>query len=67
MTQYPFDERIRKYGYEDVIFGKTLCREHIAIDHIHNPVTIDEYESNVQFVDQKPPKGCRPYVISEMK
>jgi glycosyltransferase involved in cell wall biosynthesis len=52
MTQYPFDERIRKYGYEDVMFGKTLCREHIAIGHIHNPVTIDEYESNVQFVDK---------------
>ena len=38
MLQYPFDERFRHYGYEDVLLGKTLQRHHIPMLHIDNPL-----------------------------
>lgn len=47
---YPFDERIRRYGYEDVMFGKMLCNGGIHIIHIDNPVGLAKFESNEVFV-----------------
>ena len=31
LLQYPFDERFRHYGYEDVLLGKTLHQHHVPI------------------------------------
>ena len=46
MLQYPFDERFRRYGYEDVFWGKTLRQAGIAIEHLDNPVGFCTFESN---------------------
>lgn len=50
MTRFPFDERFRHYGYEDVLWGKTLRDNGIAIEHINNPVTFSDFESNQHFL-----------------
>ena len=58
MRSYPFDERFRYYGYEDVLFGKTLRAAHIAITHIDNPTGFCTFESNPIFV-AKTEEGLR--------
>ena len=58
MLQYPFDERFRHYGYEDVLLGKTLRQHHIPILHIDNPVGMDTFETNAAFV-AKTEEGLR--------
>lgn len=50
MLSYPFDERFRHYGYEDVMLGKTLHRHHVPITHIDNPIGFHRFESNSDFV-----------------
>ena len=50
MLTHPFDERFRHYGYEDVLFGKQLRADHIAITHIDNPMGFSTFESNPDFV-----------------
>ncbi|MCI6160379.1 MAG: glycosyltransferase [Prevotellaceae bacterium] len=47
---HPFEENVRHYGYEDVIFGKELCENNIGITHINNPVLIDDFECNADFL-----------------
>ena len=37
MRNRSFDERFTRYGYEDVLFGKSLAEAHIPITHIDNP------------------------------
>ncbi|MDE5949125.1 MAG: glycosyltransferase [Prevotella sp.] len=49
---YPFDERFRFYGYEDVLFGKRLKEERCTIRHIDNPVVIGEMEPNGIFLEK---------------
>lgn len=46
----PFDERFKKYGYEDVLWGKALRQHHVDIMHINNPIVLDDFESNAAFV-----------------
>ena len=46
----PFDERIRRYGYEDVLFGKELKSKNINILHIDNPVVFSTFEDNDDFL-----------------
>lgn len=58
MTRFPFDERFRHYGYEDVLWGKTLQGNGIAIKHIDNPVTFTDFETNEHFV-HKTEEGLR--------
>ena len=58
MLQHPFDERLRHYGYEDVLLGKTLHRNHIPITHIDNPLGFCTFEPNVDFV-AKTEEGLR--------
>lgn len=48
----PFDERIKNYGYEDVLLGKRLKENNIAIQHIDNPLIIDNYESNNNYLEK---------------
>ena len=52
MMDHPFDENFIQYGYEDVLFGKSLAMDHIAITHIDNPITLDFFESNSEFLDK---------------
>ena len=58
MRSHPFDERFRYYGYEDVLFGKQLRADHIAITHIDNPMGFCTFESNPDFV-AKTEEGLR--------
>ena len=46
----PFDERFTRSGYEDVLFGKTLKQQQIAVTHIDNPVMMTEFEGNADYV-----------------
>ena len=48
--QYPLDERFRKYGYEDVFYGKQLQRAGIEISHIDNPTTFNIFEEDDAFI-----------------
>ena len=58
MLKYPFDERFRHYGYEDVLLGKTLRRHRVAIRHIDNPLGFSTFETNADFV-AKTEEGLR--------
>lgn len=58
VLRHPFDENFRRYGYEDVLFGKTLTDSGYAIKHIDNPVLLDDFEPNGVFVD-KTEEACR--------
>ena len=50
MLAYPFDERFRYYGYEDVFFGRVLQDAGIPIEHIDNPTLFDRFETNADFL-----------------
>lgn len=50
LLDHPFDERFRRYGYEDVMWGKTLAQHGIPILHTDNPILIDDYETNPDFI-----------------
>ncbi|HEY9551599.1 MAG TPA: glycosyltransferase family 2 protein [Prevotella sp.] len=52
MQSYPFDNRIRRYGYEDVLFGKKLHDEAIQIAHIDNPLGFGLFENNADFLSK---------------
>lgn len=52
MMEHSFDENFVQYGYEDVLFGKSLAMDHVAITHIDNPITLDFFESNSEFLDK---------------
>lgn len=54
----PFDESFKGYGYEDVLFGKSLADKGYRISHIDNPVVLDDYEDNGRFV-LKTEEACR--------
>lgn len=48
----PFDEAFRRYGYEDVLFGKSLVEHGHEIVHIDNPILLDDYEPNDVYMDK---------------
>lgn len=58
LIDHPFDERFRYYGYEDVLWGKTLREHHIDIVHIDNPLSFCHYEDNEHFIS-KTEEGLR--------
>lgn len=45
-----FDERISRYGYEDVLFGKRLWEEGIRVRHIDAPVCWDKFDTSEAFI-----------------
>ena len=47
-----FDERFKKSGYEDVLFGKQLKQSAIPVLHIDNPVTMTEFETNPDYINK---------------
>ena len=63
MTEHSFDENFVQYGYEDVLFGKSLAMDHIAITHIDNPITLDFFESNSEFLDKTEQSLCTLYTF----
>ena len=58
MMESPFDLRFRHYGYEDVLFGMQLEKQHIPIYHINNPLSFEFFEDNDQFLS-KTEEGLR--------
>jgi glycosyltransferase involved in cell wall biosynthesis len=58
MLAHPFDQRFRHYGYEDVLFGKQLQLDGIAITHIDNPMSFERFETNAGFIS-KTEEGLR--------
>lgn len=52
MVSNPLDERFHRYGYEDVLWGKTLKAAGIRIMHIDNPVGFNHFESNTRFLEK---------------
>lgn len=52
MLQYPLDERFHHYGYEDVLWGKTLKNNNICITHINNPLSFEKFENNKNFTSK---------------
>lgn len=52
MLAHPFDERFLLYGYEDVLFGKTLKQHGIGIEHIDNSMMLADLEKNEVFVEK---------------
>ncbi len=45
-----FDERITKYGYEDVLLALQLKNKNIPISHIDNPELKQDFESNSDYL-----------------
>lgn len=45
-----FDERFKKSGYEDVLFGKHLKQKGIPVKHIDNPVVMRTFETNPDYM-----------------
>lgn len=52
MLKHPFDERFRRSGYEDVLFGKQLRLGKIAITHIDNPLLMTDFEENPAYMEK---------------
>ena len=52
MLRHPLDERFTRYGYEDVLFGKTLKEAGVNIFHIDNPLGFNHFESNKRFMEK---------------
>lgn len=64
MRRYPLDSRFTQYGYEDVLWGKTLCRAGIKIRHIGNPLVFGTFEDNASFI-RKTEEGMATLVMFE--
>ncbi len=52
LLAHPLDERITRYGYEDVALGKALEHDGIVVGHIDAPVAYYDYESNDSFLSK---------------
>lgn len=49
---HPFDESWKEYGYEDVLFCKTMKDAGIRIVHAGAPVTFTHWESNLSYMNK---------------
>lgn len=47
-----FDERFKKSGYEDVMFGKQLHKNGYKVAHIDNPLIMTDFEDNPAYVNK---------------
>ena len=52
MLRCPFDERFKKSGYEDVMFGKQLMSQGIVVNHIDNPIVLTSFEDNKSYIEK---------------
>ena len=49
---YPFDERFKRYGFEDVLLGKELQKHNVCIAQIYNPLLFDHFETNESYMEK---------------
>ena len=49
---YPFDERFKRYGFEDVLLGKKLQEHNVRIAQINNPLLFDHFETNDSYMEK---------------
>ena len=49
---YPFDERFKRYGFEDVLLGKRLQEHNVRIAQINNPLLFDHFETNDSYMEK---------------
>ena len=49
---YPFDERFKRYGFEDVLLGKRLQEHNVCIAQINNPLLFDHFETNDSYMEK---------------
>jgi hypothetical protein len=52
MLQYPFEERLNQYGYEDLLWAKILEKNGIKIFHIDNPVLHGKLDNAKNYVEK---------------
>lgn len=52
LQRVPYDERVKGYGYEDVLLGKALQVAGIPILHMDNPVAYTSFESNGAYINK---------------
>jgi len=52
LEENKFDERIVKYGHEDTLFGFSLKKKGIKINHIDNPVINGDIELNREYLNK---------------
>ena len=50
LQQFPFDENLKNYGYEDLIFSKNLELKKVEISHFENPVLHGDEETTDVFL-----------------
>ena len=50
LQQFPFDENLKNYGYEDLIFSKNLELNKVEISHLENPVLHGDEETTDVFL-----------------
>ena len=64
MLSHPLDERFTRYGYEDVLYGKTLKEAGVHIQHIDNPVEFGRFEENEKFLHKTEEALCTLHEFS---
>ena len=52
MLEVRIDERFRRFGYEDVDFGRRLSLRAVPITYIENPVVYRKYETNTAYLEK---------------
>ena len=52
MLEVRIDERFRRFGYEDVDFGRRLSLRAVPITYIENPVVYRKYETNAAYLEK---------------
>jgi glycosyltransferase involved in cell wall biosynthesis len=50
LQHFPFDENLKNYGYEDLIFSKNLELKKVEISHLKNPVLHGDEETTDVFL-----------------
>lgn len=50
LARVPYDERIKGYGYEDVMLGRAFRNSGIVVRHIDNPVAYTCFEGNAAYL-----------------
>lgn len=50
LIRFPFDEKLTKYGYEDLLFFTVLKSNNITLSHIDNPVVHLNFETSEVFL-----------------
>lgn len=50
LIRFPFDQTLRKYGYEDLLFFTVLKSNGIYISHIENPIFHLNFEKSMVFL-----------------